>query len=315
MATDMRDAFFSSLYSEARKNELIIFLTGDHGAFILKEFSEELPDQFFNLGIAEQNMVSVAAGLAKEGRIPYVYGIAPFISLRALEQITVDVCANELSVNFVVVGGGFTYSTDGPTHHGLQDLAVMSSIPGMTILNSSDPANTSDFVRQSLSAGGPHYIRVEKESLEDIERADSFGRSMEIGYSRILANPAAATAIVSTGLMTKVAIEIASMLGKDSRHHIDVVDVHRICPFPDSLSDVLARYSAVYVLEDSYRSVIAREISLLSSLGGRHIELKGVFDAGSTFYFEGDTRDSMHAHAGLATKFVGDSILQIEGVS
>ena len=115
-----------------------------------------------------QNMIGSAAGLAASGKITFAYGITPFVSLRVLEQLTIDVASMDLSVNVVSVGGGFTYSTDGPTHQGLQDLPAVNTIPNMTIFNSSDPASTRAFAKISAKEPGPKYIRIEKGYLPDL---------------------------------------------------------------------------------------------------------------------------------------------------
>ena len=312
MKVDMRDAFFLSLFEEARKDESIVVLTGDHGAFPLVEFARELPKQYFNVGIAEQNMVSVAAGLAAVGLTPFVYGIAPFVSIRALEQLTLDVCANGFPVNVVSVGSGFTYSTDGPTHHGLQDLAAVSSIPGMTILNSSDPLNTAQFVTQAITARSPHYIRIEKEKLGNLKRSGSLEQAMEKGFSIIESDGVAGVVIVASGLMSHLALEVVEVLRNRFSAAIDVLDLHQVAPLPTEMVRSLGKYSSVYVIEDSYRSVIGREIALKSYEDGLHVALRGVFDAGGVFYFQGNNRAGMHDSAGLSARSISEIIGRLE---
>lgn len=313
MKVDMRDAFFFSLIEEARKDESIVILTGDHGAFPLVDFAKELPKQFFNVGIAEQNMVSVAAGLAAVGLTPFVYGIAPFISIRALEQLTLDVCANGLPVNVVSVGAGFTYSTDGPTHHGLQDLAAVSTIPGITILNSSDPANTSQFARQALTARSPHYIRIEKEKLNNLGRAESLKEAIEKGFSIVESSASAQVAVVASGIMSHLAVEVAEALRDSFSIPVDVLDLHQLAPWPTELSSTLRAYESVYVIEDSYRSIIGREIAVNSYEDGLDVSLRAVFDAGGVFYFQGNDRRGMQEAAGLAVSPIVQKIKRIEG--
>ena len=113
---DMRDAFFNQLYHYISIDKNVVILTADHGAFGLKKIEQDFPEQYYNIGIAEQALISIAAGLAKCGKKVYVYAINNFVSLRVLEQVNVDLCAMNLDVNIIGVGAGFTYSTDGPTH-------------------------------------------------------------------------------------------------------------------------------------------------------------------------------------------------------
>jgi transketolase len=130
MSVDMRDAFFDAVYELASENSDVYFLSVDHGAFSLERFQKTFPDRYINLGIAEQNMIGVSAGLSLSGKIVFSYGIAPFVSLRVLEQISLDLASMCANVNIISVGAGFTYSTDGPSHHGLQDLSAVLTTPG-----------------------------------------------------------------------------------------------------------------------------------------------------------------------------------------
>ena len=148
---DMRDAFFDGVYEVAKGNSKVLFLTSDHTAFSLIKFQKDLPDQFLNTGISEQNMVSLSAGLALSGKIVYIYGIAPFVTFRCLEQINIDLCSMNLHVNIVSMGTGLTYCNDGPTHHGIQDQAIMSALPNLTIFNVSDHVNSNSFSRIACS--------------------------------------------------------------------------------------------------------------------------------------------------------------------
>ena len=157
---DMRDAFFDAVYDEAAQNPSVYFLSDDHGAFSLERFQKDFPDRYINIGIAEQNMIGVSSGLSLSGKIVYCYGISPFVSLKVLEQISLDLAAIGSNVNIVSVGAGFTYATDGPSHHGLQDLSAVLSTPNITILNSSDPKSTQAFAKIATRQNGPKYIRI-----------------------------------------------------------------------------------------------------------------------------------------------------------
>ena len=112
---DMRDAFFDKLYEYIAKDKNVLILTADHGAFGLQKIEKDYPSQYYNVGISEQNMISVASGLALTGKKVYVYAINNFVTLRAIEQINIDICSMNLDVNIIGVGAGFTYGTDGPT--------------------------------------------------------------------------------------------------------------------------------------------------------------------------------------------------------
>ena len=135
---DIRDAFFDELYEIAKEDKEVLFLTADMGALSLEKFKRDLPSQYINVGIAEQNMISVAAGLTLGGKKVFVYAIAPFITQRCYEQIKIDLACMRLSVTIIGAGAGIAYNSDGFTHHATQDIAIMRALPGMIILNPAD---------------------------------------------------------------------------------------------------------------------------------------------------------------------------------
>ncbi|MDP2927793.1 MAG: hypothetical protein Q8N80_03210, partial [Candidatus Omnitrophota bacterium] len=134
----MRDSFFDSLYAIAKRDSKVMLVISDTGAICHDEFKRRLNNRYINVGIAEQNMVGVAAGLAMSGKIVYIYAIVPFVTARCYEQIRVDLCCMNLPVTVVGIGAGFDYSTLGPTHHGYEDIALMSLLPNMIVYSPSD---------------------------------------------------------------------------------------------------------------------------------------------------------------------------------
>jgi transketolase len=305
---DMRDAFFETLVEAALTDERIIVLSADHGAFALKKFEEEMPDRYINMGIAEQNMVGVAAGLAASGKIVFIYGITPFVSLRVLEQLTIDVATMQLPVNVISVGAGFTYSTDGPTHQGLQDIAAIATIPGMTILNSSDPENTKAFVKLAIENNKPHYIRIEKEKLAILPREQSISEAISLGYSTIVSNKSKLL-ILSTGIWTHHLIQILEEMENKTIKSVDLIDVHQLKPV-EALNELLKYYTNILVIEDSYSSYLSAEIAKHISTQRLGIQLS-IIDAGEKFSFAGDNREMMESLAGLSYSIIKSHINQI----
>jgi transketolase len=220
----MRDAFFDHFNVLAKRDPNLIILTADHGAFSLNWLKQELPQQYYNVGISEQNMISLSAGLALGGKKVFAYSIANFISLRVLEQVSVDLSQMNLPVTLVGVGAGFTYSTDGPTHHGIQDVAAMASIPNLTILNASDPVNTRAFAKLGYSEPGPKYIRIEKGVLPVLH---SESHDFKIGVASL--RTGTDITIIATGIMVHRAIEVAELL-EQNLVKVGVVDLYCIKP-------------------------------------------------------------------------------------
>ena len=295
----MRDAFFEKLVEVAQLDERIILLSADHGAFALKKFEEEMTDRYINVGIAEQNMVGVAAGLASSGKVVFVYGISPFVSLRVLEQLTIDVAAMQLPVNVISVGGGFTYSTDGPTHQGLQDVSAVASIPGMTILNSSDPVNARAFVDLAVESNRPNYIRIEKEKLPAFSiPSRKIAVESQKGFS-VIQQASNEIIFLSTGQLAHTALEVAFELELKYQIKSTVIDIFRLKRFPaEGLLPFLQKSSWCFVISELYESFFQSEVGGLLSMNCLSTNFVN-FSVSEDFYFEGDKRSSILANLKL----------------
>jgi len=161
-AKDMRDAFFDQVCEIGAVDKDVIILSNDMDVLSLKRFRENFPDQFINAGVAEQNMISIAAGLASTGKKVYVYGITPFVVFRCYEQIKFSICSMNLPVTIVGVGSGFSFGFDGPTHHAVHDVSVMRALPEMHVFNPSDEALAAACAMVLDGFKSPSYIRLDK---------------------------------------------------------------------------------------------------------------------------------------------------------
>ena len=146
----MRTAFIEALCEEAVLDDRIWLLTGDLGYSVLECFAESFPDRYVNVGVSEQNMAGLAAGLAFCGKIVFIYSIGNFPVMRCLEQIRNDTCYHNLNVNIVAVGGGLAYGAAGYTHHAIEDLGVIRTLPNMTIIAPGDPIETKLAIKNIL---------------------------------------------------------------------------------------------------------------------------------------------------------------------
>lgn len=156
----MRDAFVMTLLDEAKRDKDIVLITGDLGFGVLEKFEHELPSQFINAGVAEQSMLGLAAGMASTGKRVFVYSIGNFPTIRALEQIRNDICYMDNSVVIVAVGAGYSYGSQGYTHHALEDIAIMRALPNMNIFSPSDPLETEFITREIVKNCKPSYLRL-----------------------------------------------------------------------------------------------------------------------------------------------------------
>ena len=176
----MRTAFIDTLRELARIDDRIFLLTADMGYSVFETFRDEFPDRFLNTGIAEQNTIGIAAGLASRGKIVFVYSIIPFVTMRCFEQVRLDLAYNFMNVKLVGVGAGLTYGSLGSSHHALEDIAIMQSLPDMTVLCPGDPIETRELIKRSFEYEGPVYIRLGKNGEPKIHPDET---RIEIGKS------------------------------------------------------------------------------------------------------------------------------------
>lgn len=207
----MRTAFIEALTGAAEHDDRIWLLTADLGYSALEGFAKRFPGRFVNVGVAEQNMAGVAAGLAASGKVPFIYSIANFLAFRSLEQIRNDIAHHQANVKIVAVGGGFAYGQQGYTHHGIEDLAVMRALPGMTVVAPADPVETRLATRAIATCPEPCYLRLGKAGEPVVHKrvpAFQLGRAIEVRQGKALT-------LVSTGGMLSRTLEVADRLAAE----------------------------------------------------------------------------------------------------
>ena len=226
---DIRDAFFDEIYRIAAADKNVVFLTGDMDAFSLRKFKQDFPSRFINTGVAEQNMICVASGLAACGKKVFVYGINTFVSMRCFEQIKINICSMNLPVVIIGAGAGFSFGFDGPTHHGTQDVAVMRALPEMEIWNLADAGIAAACAKLAAKTTHPMYIRLDKGKFPDFYQPEE---NISAGFK--LLKPLQKINLVSTGFMTQQAMQTAQALELQSVS-VGVVDVSRLKPLNQDL--------------------------------------------------------------------------------
>jgi transketolase len=210
----MRTAFINELILQARKNPKIFLVVGDLGFSVVEPFAEEFPDRYLNAGVAEQNMTSVTAGLASEGYHVFTYSIANFPTLRCFEQIRNDIAYHNLSVTITAVGGGVAYGNLGYSHHAVQDIAALRTLPNMTVFSPADPGETTECLRLALQRGRPSYLRLGKAGEAKLHEPGDITQ----GTLLVREGPAS-VAFAATGSVLKSALDAADIL---SRRGIEV---------------------------------------------------------------------------------------------
>ena len=205
----MRTAFINELMVLARENPRVFLVVGDLGFSVIEPYAAEFPDRYLNVGVAEQNMTSVAAGLASEGYHVFTYSIANFPTLRCFEQIRNDICYHQLPVTVVAVGGGVAYGNLGYSHHAVQDIAALRTLPDMTVYSPADPDEAAGCLRLALSRGRPSYLRLGKAGEAKLHAPSDLTQ----GPVRVR-NGQSPVAIVATGSILKSALAAADLLAQ-----------------------------------------------------------------------------------------------------
>ncbi len=242
----MRDAFFAELAEMAATDSRVWALTGDLGINLFDETERVAPGRVLNVGIAEQALIGVAAGLAYAGNVPFAYSIAPFVTSRPHDQIRVDVAIAHANVKVVGVGGGTAYGYLGPTHHAIEDLALMRALPGFTVLAPGDPGETRKAARAALEIEGPVYLRLGKNGERDLLPEDA---PFSVGRAQVLRDGGDVT-LASTGAILGETLAAADQLATLGIH-ATVLHFATIKPFDeDAIARSVARTGALVTLEE-----------------------------------------------------------------
>ena len=251
----MRNMFARTITELAAADDRVVLLSGDIGNRLFDDFKAQFPTRFYNCGVAEANMIGMAAGLAMAGLRPICYTITPFLTTRCLEQIRVDLCYHHLPVVLAGVGSGLGYAELGATHHACEDIAMLRTLPGMTIVCPADPAELAVAMQQSLKLDGPCFLRMGKKGEPSIHDALP---SLAIGQSLTL-RQGSDLCILATGCILPAVLEARQILETngitariESFHTIKPMDEH-------TLREVFGSYRLVVSIE---------EHSVVGGLGG-----------------------------------------------
>ncbi len=244
----MRDAFVDTLLECARNDRRVTLITGDLGFCVLDKFSRELPKQFINAGVAEQNMTGLAAGMALEGKTVFTYSIANFPTLRCLEQIRNDVIYHDANVKIVAIGGGFSYGALGMSHHATEDVAIMRVLPGIKVYAPCDDVEADALTALMVAAPGPCYLRLDKSKINQAGAEDYIP-----GALRCL-RQGGDVAIIGYGGILGEALNAAEQLSKEGVE-CAVYSAHTLKPFDTAtLLRLACEMPAIVTLEEHVRT-------------------------------------------------------------
>lgn len=242
-----RDAFWNRVYQRALTDRNIVIVSADMGAPALDQIRRDIPSQFVNVGIAEQNAITLASGLARSGKKVFTYAIAPFITLRCLEQIRVNSAMMNIPITIVGVGAGFGYEDSGPTHHLIEDLAVMRSMPNITINSITDSVMAAAIAEKCCSGiSNTNYVRLDRQPLPDIYTEE---QTFTDGLA-VLRKPAD-LCIIATGNMTHTALQVADRLAPEGII-AGVIDLYTLPVNEGLLLQALNGVKRIVTLEEHY---------------------------------------------------------------
>lgn len=242
----MRDAFIARLAELAEKDPRVMLVTGDLGFGVLTGYAQRFPGQFLNAGVAEQNMTGLAAGMAQEGRVVFTYSIANFPVLRCLEQIRNDAAYHGLNVNVVSIGGGFSYGALGMSHHATEDLAVMRSMPGVTVFSPGCLWEAEEATSACVRTPGVCYLRLDKSSAGRTNRP---GETFEVGKARRLREGSDAAILAAGGILAEALAAADSLAAQGIS--CSVLSVNCLKPFDaEAALQAASRCKAVVTVEE-----------------------------------------------------------------
>lgn len=240
----MRTAFIEELIVQARIHPEIFLMVGDLGFSVVEPFAAEFPDRFLNVGIAEQNMTGMAAGLASEGHHVFTYSIANFPTLRCIEQFRNDVCYHNLPVTIVAVGAGLAYGNLGYSHHAVQDIACLRGMPDITLMSPADPGETKACLQYIVSNPGPSYLRLGKAGEPELYNSGPslFGPVLVAGSSN------ATLGIVATG-----SILAEALAASEGMKNIAVYSFPILSPVQEKSLECLWQHQHLISVEEHVR--------------------------------------------------------------
>jgi len=266
----MRITFIKTIERVALKDETIFLLTADLGFKLFDSFRRAHPGRFVNVGVAEANMIGIAAGLALSGKNVYCYSIAPFLTMRCLEQIRIDLCYQNLNVKLLGIGGGLAYGLEGVTHHAVEDLAIMRSLPNMTVVAPGDKREAEALANESVRYQGPLYIRLSKEEKSQVHKTTP---RLKIGKGFIVKKGVGLT-IITAGSLLFTSKAVSDIL-ESKNVKTTLISMHTIKPLDTKLlKRCLKTSKAIFTIE---------EHSIVGGLGSAVAEVllesgyKGIF--------------------------------------
>lgn len=308
----MRDALLTRIWQAMGQDEKIFFTSADFGSPILDRIRADFPQRFVNVGIAEQNLINVSAGLSLEGFTVFAYAIAPFITMRCYEQLRVSLAllskVRPMNINLVGVGAGYSYVVSGPTHQCYEDLTLMRALPTFQVLSAADHVTAAAFFDRCVGEVGPKYLRFDAQVLPVIYADEDAPPALARGYH--VHRSGGPVCLIATGFMLHTAFKVAERLAEVGIA-AGVVDLFDITGFDqEALLGDLAAYGGIVTMEEGFRGRGGIDALFFDLLARRHSALRqlniGVING---YNFELGTRAELHEQVGIGEHAVTASVV------
>lgn len=302
--SDFRDFAFKPIMEIMKKNKRVFILTNDMGAKGLDDIKKKFPTRVINAGICEQNIASVAGGLAKTGNYVFIYGIISHIIFRSLEQIKIDICVPNLPVTIIGVGAGLSYGQDGPTHHGVEDIGISRVLPNLNLYNPSDFVSTYQSVYSSFLSKKPSYIRLDKEKLPSIYKFNNkFNEFNYFGKNKRLL-------LVGSGISTWICLKVQELL-KKKKIYCSILDLKKLSYIDEKkLSRSLLNVKKLIIIEENLDSSSIKNIFFDIKNKFNHSFKIDLFNIDKNYMFGSSSRKYIWKTKGLSPDYISRKLIK-----
>lgn len=307
----MRDAFLDRLCKAMTFDEKIFFVSADFGSPVLDRIRSDFPNRFVNVGIAEQNLINVCAGLATEGFKVFAYAIAPFITMRCYEQIRVNLVllsvVRKINVNLIGVGAGYSYVVSGPTHQCYEDLSIMRALPAMSVYSPADHVSAQGLLEACLENDGPKYLRFDAQVLPVIYQ--DAAPDVTCGFHKLAAGKD--ICLLATGYMVHTALQIATKLYEQGIS-ASVIDIFNLTNFDGKLLRAeLSQYSRLVSLEEGFKGRGGLDAKMFDWLTSENFVIQYLnIGVEGNYRFELGTREELHEQVGIGINAATQKIIK-----
>lgn len=259
----MRNAFIDNIINKVENNKNIFMITGDAGLGVFDSFKNDFPDNFLNLGVAEQNMISFASGMALTGRKVYIYNIIPFLLYRCYEQVRNDIAYHELPVVLVGIGSGVTYSPQGMTHYSVEDIGIANTLPNLQVFSPIDPIEAQAIADYSIHSKDPLYVRlakrgevnIHKQNILDITKPQLIRKGCD--FALIVHGSIGIEALQASTELSKIGVDVTLL----SMPMIKPFDINTLLPFLDNITTIITIEE--HYIHNGFGSILSYECSRL----------------------------------------------------